>query len=46
MEASPDVRLDVFDLVRGGIGQFGVVTSFTIRLIYFFHAEFGMRGSP
>jgi alanine transaminase len=33
MKASPDVNRDLFDLVRGGLGQFGVVTSLTIPLI-------------
>ena len=33
VRASPNVNKDLFDLVRGGLGQFGVITSLTIPLI-------------
>lgn len=33
VRASPNVNTDLFDLVRGGLGQFGVITSLTIPLI-------------
>lgn len=33
VRASPNVNKDLFDLVRGGLGQFGVLTSLTIPLI-------------
>ena len=33
MSANPDVNKDLLDLVRAGVGQFGVMTSITIPLI-------------
>jgi len=33
IQSSSDVNRDLFDLVRGGLGQFGVMTSVTIPLV-------------
>ena len=33
VHCSPDVNSDLFDMARGGLGQFGVVTSVTLPLM-------------